>query len=294
MVLETGARFRAATAWTKAATGSAPGACANTARSGIETGSDSAARWGMRSEWAGARAAEGCTKAATGSGPGQGIQRSHIEGVSSAVSTNGVASISAARRGKRSIAARANDADACTHTATGSGPGAGIQRSHATGVCAAPSATAHWGRSIEPAQTADCAAVTGSGPGAGIPRHARRERRPAPGPVRGGVRARPEPRRRLVRGGDRFRRRPGHPTLDLRRIFDWRASGNRGGVVRRFRCIDGERPFRAGPYAIQSGVCVPRDQGANNIALLKRHLDKESRDPGGGWLGLGDVVQCLA
>jgi hypothetical protein len=39
---------------------------------------------------------------------------------------------------------------------------------------------------------------------------------------------------------------------------------------------------------------MPGDQGATDIALLKRHLDEESRDAGGGWLGLGDVVQCLA
>jgi hypothetical protein len=99
---------------------------------------------------------------------------------------------------------------------------------------------------------------------------------------------------RLYKGGDRFGRRPGYPTIDLRRTLDWPADGNRDILVGGLRCIDGERPFRNRPYAVQAGVCMPGDQGSNQIALLKRHLDEESRDASGGWLGFGDVVQCLA
>jgi hypothetical protein len=97
----------------------------------------------------------------------------------------------------------------------------------------------------------------------------------------------------LNEGGNRLGRRRRHPALDLRRTFDRRALDNRGGLLS-VGGIDGQRPLRAGPDASQAGIGVPRDQDATCIARLQRHLDKESRDAGGCWLGLGDIMQRLA
>jgi hypothetical protein len=38
---------------------------------------------------------------------------------------------------------------------------------------------------------------------------------------------------------------------------------------------------------------LPEDQGAGEIALLKGHLDEETRDAGRGRVGLGDFLQRL-
>ena len=58
--------------------------------------------------------------------------------------------------------------------------------------------------------------------------------------------------------------------------------------------VNGQRPFRTGPNASQAGIGVPGNQDVKCIALLHWHLHAESRDAGGGWLGLGDVMQRLA